>query len=88
MSLSLNQTVGHLKVLMTRVKDAVFPEYSDAQETYVLRCIHTELEAVTDTETAAAFMKRLPAVRELLNTDGDRLLLSGRDGDALLPHRP
>ena len=69
MSLSLNQTVGHLKVLMTRVKDAVFPEYSDAQETYVLRCIQTELEAVTDTETAAAFMERLPAVRALLATD-------------------
>lgn len=69
MPLSLNQTVGHLKVLMTRVKDAVFPEYSDTQETYALRCIQTELEAVTDTATAAAFLERLPAVKELLATD-------------------
>ena len=69
MPLSLNQTVGHLKVLMTRVKDAVFPEYSDTQKTYALRCIQTELEAVTDTATAAAFLERLPAVKELLATD-------------------
>jgi serine O-acetyltransferase len=69
MPLSLNQTVGHLKVLMTRVKDAVFPEYSDAQEGYVLRSIQTELEAVTDTATAEAFLARLPAVKELLATD-------------------
>ena len=33
MELSLNQTIGHLKVMMARVKDAVFPEYSDGQET-------------------------------------------------------
>ena len=69
MPLSLNQTVGHLKVLMTRVKDAVFPEYSDAQEGYVLRSIQTELEAVTDPATAEAFLARLPAVKELLATD-------------------
>ena len=69
MALSLNQTIGHLKVLMSRVKDAVFPEYSDGQEAYVLRSIQTELEAVTDAATAAAFLERLPAVRELLDTD-------------------
>ena len=69
MPLSLNQTIGHLKVLMTRVKDAVFPEYSDAQQGYVLRSIQTELEAVTDSEVASAFLERLPAIRDLLATD-------------------
>ena len=65
----MNQTIAHLKVLMARVKDAVFPEYGDGQEAYVLRSIQPELEAVTDAGTAAAFLDRLPAVRELLSTD-------------------
>ena len=69
MELSLKRTVGHLKVLMEHVKDAVFPEYSDTPENYALRCIQTELEAVTDEPTASAFMERLPRVRELLSTD-------------------
>ena len=69
MDLSLKRTVSHLKVLMERVKDAVFPEYSDIPEPYALRCIQTELEAVTDEATAAAFMDRLPRVKELLGAD-------------------
>ena len=69
MDLSLKRTVGHLKELMERVKDAVFPEYSDTPENYALRCIQTELEAVTDEATAAAFMEKLPRIRELLATD-------------------
>ena len=69
MALSLNQTVEHLKVLMARIKDAVFPEYGDGQETYVLRSIQTELEAVTDSATAFAFLERLPGIRALLATD-------------------
>lgn len=69
MDLSLKRTVGHLKVLMERVKDAVFPEYSDTPENYALRCIQTELEAVTDAETAAAFMEKVPRIRALLATD-------------------
>ena len=69
MELSLKRTVGHLKVLMEHVKDAVFPEYSDTPENYALRCIQTELEAVTDEPTASAFMEKLHRVRELLSTD-------------------
>ena len=69
MELSLKRTVGHLKVMMEHVKDAVFPEYSDTPESYALRCIHTELEAVTDTETASAFMEKMPHIRALLATD-------------------
>ncbi len=69
MDLSLKRTVGHLKELMERVKDAVFPEYSDTPENYALRCIQTELEAVTDEATASAFMERLPRIKELLGTD-------------------
>ena len=69
MDLSLKRTVGHLKVLMERVKDAVFPEYSDTPENYALRCIQTELEAVTDAETASAFMEKVPRIQALLATD-------------------
>ena len=69
MALSINQTVAHLKVLMARIKDAVFPEYSDTQESYATGIIRTELEAVTDSAVASAFMERLPAVRDLLVSD-------------------
>ena len=73
MALSLNQTVGHLKVMMTHLKDVVFPQYSDGQAGYATRCIHSELEAVTDAATASAFMDRIPAIRELLETDVDAI---------------
>lgn len=69
MALSLNQTVSHLKVMMTHLKDVVFPQYSDGQSGYATRCIHSELEAVTDIATAAAFMDRIPRIRRLLETD-------------------
>ena len=69
MDLSLKRTVGHLKVLMERVKDAVFPEYSDTPENYALQCIRTELEAVTDAATALAFLEKVPQIRALLATD-------------------
>ena len=69
MDLSLKRTVGHLKVLMERVKDAVFPEYSDTPETYALQCIRTEVEAVTDAATASAFLEKVPGIRALLATD-------------------
>lgn len=73
MALSLNQTVGHLKVMMAHLKDVVFPQYSDGQAGYATRCIHSELEAVTDAVTASAFMDRIPAIRELLETDVDAI---------------
>ena len=69
MDLSLKRTVGHLKVLMERVKDAVFPEYSDTPENYALQCIRTEVEAVTDAVTASAFLEKVPGIRALLATD-------------------
>ena len=69
MALSLNQTVSHLKVMMAHLKDLVFPQYSDGQAGYAARCVHSELEAVTDAATASAFMDRIPAIRDLLETD-------------------
>ena len=69
MDLSLKRTVSHLKGLMERVKDAVFPEYSDTPENYALQCIRTELEAVTDAVTASSFMDKMPHIRALLATD-------------------
>ena len=73
MALSLNQTVSHLKVMMAHLKDVVFPQYSDGQAGYATRCIHSELEAVTDAVTASAFMDRIPVIRELLETDVDAI---------------
>ena len=73
MALSLNQTVSHLKVMMAHLKDLVFPKYSDGQAGYAARCVHSELEAVTDAATASAFMDRIPAIRELLETDVDAI---------------
>ena len=63
MTQSLNQTVGHLKVLMARIKDVVFPLYSDRETEDAVRDIMDSLTAVTDADTAAAFMERLPACR-------------------------
>ena len=73
MALSLNQTVSHLKVMMAHLKDLVFPQYSNGQAGYATRCVHSELEAVTDAATASAFMDRIPAIRELLETDVDAI---------------
>ena len=73
MALSLNQTVSHLKVMVAHLKDLVFPQYSDGQAGYAARCVHSELEAVTDAATASAFMDRIPAIRELLKTDVDAI---------------
>ena len=69
MALSLNQTVGHLKVMMAHLKDVAFPQYGDGQPAYAARCVRSELEAVTDAATAAAFMDAFPRIRELLETD-------------------
>ena len=69
MDLSLKRTVGHLKVLMECVKDAVFPAYSDTPESQALQGIRTELEAVTDAATADAFLDRFSRIRELLVAD-------------------
>ena len=55
--------------MMAHLKDVVFPQYSDGQAGYATRCIHSELEAVTDAATASAFMDRIPRIRELLETD-------------------
>ena len=69
MSLSLNQTVAHLKSLMAHVKNAVFPAYSDISTEYALDGIRTELSAVSSKEIAEAFMKEFPEVKRLIHTD-------------------
>ena len=73
MSLSITQTVQHLKEMMARVKDAVFPEYSDIPEAEALAGIKTELASVTETATAEAFMKAFPEVRNLILSDVEAL---------------
>ena len=69
MNISLNQTVEHLKSLMASVKDYVFPDYSEVRTENAVSNIAGRIEAVSPPGTAAAFMERLPAIRELLATD-------------------
>ena len=67
--MTLNQTIGHLKTLMDRIKDVVFPLYSDRPTEEAVKDILTQLEAVSDRTTAETFLKRLPAVKELIVSD-------------------
>ena len=69
MNISLNQTVEHLKSLMASVKDVVFPDYSEVRTENALANISARVEAVSPSGTADAFLKRLPAIKELLETD-------------------
>ena len=73
MDITLNQTVSHLKSLMARVKDVVFPQYSDADPDYALSVIRAELSAVSNLDTAKAFIAELPEIRRLLATDVDAI---------------
>ena len=67
--MTLNQTVGHLKAMMARVKDYVFPDYSDVSTDYAASAVLTELGAVTSPALAEAFVKELPEIRRLIGTD-------------------
>ena len=69
MNISLNQTVEHLKSLMASVKDYVFPDYSEIRTENAASNIAGRIEAVRQPGTAAAFMKRLPLIREMLAAD-------------------
>ena len=69
MSVSLNQTVGHLKSLMSSVKDVVFPMYSEVRTESALANIADRLAAVSSREIADAFIGKIPAIRELLAGD-------------------
>ena len=69
MNISLNQTVEHLKSLMASVKDYVFPDYSEIRTENAASNIASRIEAVSQPGTAAAFMKRLPLIREMLAAD-------------------
>ena len=69
MNISLNQTVEHLKSLMSSVKDVVFPDYSEVRTENALANISARVEAVSPPGVASAFMDRLPAIKELLATD-------------------
>jgi serine O-acetyltransferase len=74
MSVSLNQTIGHLKSLMTSVKDVVFPIYSEVRPESALSNISDRLSAVSSREVAEAFLERLPAIRDLLACDVEAVL--------------
>ena len=67
--MTLNETIGHLKILMARVKDYVFPLYAETPQEEAADIIRTELEAVTDAAVAAAFLPLLPEIREQVCTD-------------------
>ena len=65
----LSQTIDHLKILMARVKDYVFPEYSLVPEEDAVAAVRTELSVVSTPGTAEAFVARLPEIRERVLSD-------------------
>ena len=65
----LNQTIGHLKTLMARIKDIIFPLYSDTETEDAVQAILTALEAVSDRATAENFLRELPAIKDLIVSD-------------------
>ena len=67
MELSFNQTSGHLKIIMARMKDVVFPLYSNVREEDALSEIFQNLVILTSEKTAEAFMGRIPEIRRLLD---------------------
>jgi serine O-acetyltransferase len=67
--MTINQTVSHLKSLMASIKDYVFPAYSDVPALEAVSIIQRELEAVTLPEIAGAFIKELPIIQELIESD-------------------
>ena len=69
MSLSLNNTIGHLKSMMVGMKDVVFPHYSDIREEHALRMVQDNLRSTTDDDTAGTFMGRIPEIKRLLEAD-------------------
>ena len=69
MSVSINQTVGHLKSMMSSVKDVVFPMYSEVRTESALSNIADRLAAVSSRGIADAFVGRLPAISALIAAD-------------------
>ncbi len=70
---SLKHTGDQLKTLMGAVKDAVFPLYSDVQTEDALGSIRKALESLTDARVAEEFLKGLPEIKRLVNTDVDAI---------------
>lgn len=73
MNNSLNITRNHLKSMMAGIRDAVFPDYGDVPPEVAQARISAELMAVTSPGTAEAFMKELPEIKRLLETDVDAI---------------
>ena len=69
MQTSINNTKDHLRVMMDSVKDVIFPDYSDVKPEVAVSRINAELMAITDPQTAAAFLRELPEIKRLLETD-------------------
>lgn len=69
MSVSLNRTADHLRRLMIRVKDVVFPQYSEILPEQAMRDIRAEFSALTDNTVAEAFLAQMPEVAALVTSD-------------------
>ena len=75
MKLTLTQTEGHLKRMMARIKDFVFPSYSDVAVDSALSDIFKEIESVTDAPTADALIGRLPVIRKSVTEDAEAIMV-------------
>ena len=69
MNISFRETGEYLKVFMSKIKDYVFPMYSDVEPHKALWHIADSLEALAGREIAETFAKEMPEIKRLLEGD-------------------
>ena len=69
MNLSIKKTRELLEKLMSAVKDAVFPLYSDEPTEKAVESALNALTKLTDEGTARAFILKLPEIKDLIVSD-------------------
>ncbi len=70
---SMKSTGEQLRTLMTAIKDAVFPEYSEVREEVALDRIGVTLTNLAGAQTADAFLAGLPEIKRLICTDAEAI---------------
>ena len=69
MNISFRETGEYLKVFMSKIKEYVFPMYSDVEPHKALWHITDSLEALAGKEVAEIFAKEMPEIKRLIEGD-------------------
>lgn len=69
MNISFRETGEYLKVFMSKIKEYVFPLYSDVEPHKALWHIADSLEALAGKEIAETFAQEMPEIKRLLEGD-------------------